>query len=345
MTGHALSRRNFLAGAGALGAATALSRPAIAQKQELVVATFGGRFEDLLRQHVIPEFEKKHSATVKLELGFGAVFIPKVIASRGKAPYDVVYLNEDEAYLGQGLNLWAPDQIGKLANAADIYDAVKPPHLPLYGSVIYEFPLVYNPNKMAKPESWGDLWTAKGVTTGVPHLSSLYGICFLLTAAELNGGGADNMAPGFDALKRLPAMKIYKGVTQGDTMIRQGEIDAALFYDQRAILLKDEGLPIDWARPKEGLWGQRTGCQIPASAAQQELALAWVDMTLSPEYQKVFTSELYSPTNRKVQVDERTAARLILGEERVAAMKFAPWDVINPQRDDLMARWTREFAG
>lgn len=345
MTRHTLSRRAVLAGAGMLGAAAALPRPAIAQKQELVVATFGGRFEDLLRQHVIPEFEKKHSATVKLELGFGAVFIPKLIASRGKAPYDVVYLNEDEAYLGQGLDLWAPEQAGKLSNAADIYDAVMPPQLPLYGSVIYEFPLVYNPSKMAKPESWADLWTAKGITVGAPHLSSLYGICFLLTAAELNGGGADNMAPGFDALKRLPAMKIYKGVTQGDTMIRQGEIDAALFYDQRAILLKDEGLPIDWARPKEGLWGQRTGCQIPASAAQQELALAWIDMTLSPEYQKVFTGELYSPTNRKVEVDEHTASRLILGEERVAAMKFAPWDVINPQRDELMARWTREFAG
>lgn len=340
-----LTRRTFISGAGALGISTALACPALAQRSELVVATFGGRFESLLREHVIPEFEKRHSVTVKLELGFGAVFIPKLISSRGRAPYDVVYINEDEAFLGQGLQLWAEDQTHKLSNAKDIYSAVMPANVPLYGSVIYEFPLVYNPAKMSKPSSWADMWTATGISAGVPHLSSLYGVCFLLTAAELNGGSAANFGPGFEALKRLPNMKIYKGVTQGDTMIRQGEIDAALFYDQRAYLLKDEGVKVDWARPKEGLWGQRTGCQIPVRSSNKELAAAWIDMTLSPEYQRIFTRELYSPTNRKVEVSGAIASKLILGEEKIAAMRFAPWDIINPQRDQLMARWTREFAG
>jgi putative spermidine/putrescine transport system substrate-binding protein len=336
-----LSRRRLLAAA----AAGALASPARAQgRRELIVATFGGLFEKVLRDSVIPEFEQKHNASVKLELGIGSTFIPKIVAAPRRAPYDVVYINDDEAILGADAGLWHADQSTRLPGLARAYDMVKPPALPLYGSTIYEFVLVYNPAKLPEPKSWKDLWRP-GITVGAPHISNSYGITFLMIAALLHGGSENDMGPGFAALKQIANLKIYRGVTQGFTMFQQGEIDAALFYYHRGRLLIDQGAKLAIARPSEGTWGQITGCQIPKAAPNPELATAWIEATLATPYQDVFARNLYSPTNRDVTLAPDLAAKHIYGEAMVARIKSPPWRVLNPQRDALLTRWNREFTG
>ena len=338
------NRRRFLAGGTAL-AASSLAMPAIAQQRhDLVVATYGGLFEKLLREHVIPPFERDHPVNVKLELGVGSTFIPKIVASPRRSPYDVIYVNDDEALLGHAAGLWAPDQSAKLKNVKDVYDIVKPPMLPEYGCTIHEFVLVYNPAKLEKPTKWADLWRP-GITVGVPHISNSYGVIFLLISALNHGGDAKNMDAGFDGLKKLANMKIFKGVTQGFTMFQQGEIDAAMFHFSRAQLLKDKGLNVAWHRPTDGSWGIRTGVQIAKMAPNLDGAVAWADMVLGVPYQTVFTTDLYSPTNRNVTVPPKVAERLVLGSDQVKTIKFVPWEILNPQRDRLLSRWTRDFTG
>lgn len=343
MTGRRvkIDRRTLIGGTAALIASPAIT--ARAATKELTVATWGGLYEQYLRKNIIPDFEKANDATVKLELGVGTTFIPKIIASPRRAPYDVLYLNDDEAYLGESANLWAPDQSAKLAGIKDIYEFMKPPAAPFYGSVVYDFPLVYNTKKMEKPTSWNDLWKGD-ITIGVPHISNSYGITFLLIAALLNGGDAKNLAPGFDAIKRLPKFKIFKGVTQGFTMFQQDEIDAALFYGHRARQLKEQGLPLDWASPKEGVWGMRAGCQIPRSAANMDLSRAWIEATLSVPYQQKFADALYSPSNKTVELSADLAAKNLYGSEQISKLRYPDWSIINPQRDQLLTRFTKDFA-
>ena len=337
--GRGIGRRSVL-GAGL----AALAMPALAQQRSFVVASFGGLFERTLREKVIPEFEKQHGVRVLLELGTGSTFIPKMIASPRRSPYDVVSLNDDEAILGASIGLWAPDQSAKLGNLPQIYEALRPSaELPLYASVIYEFPLIYNPDKLAKPTSWKDLWTP-GLVVGIPHISNSYGLTFLYITALLNGGDAANLAPAFPALKRLPDAKIFRGVTQGHSMFQRGEIDAGLFYGHRAQQLIDSGVKLAKARPKEGVWGQRTGVQIPRTAQQMELSAAWADMTLGAPYQALFAELLYSPTNKTVAMPPDLAAKHVTGEAEIAALRFPPWKQINPQRDELLTLWAKELG-
>jgi putative spermidine/putrescine transport system substrate-binding protein len=345
MLAKKMGRRKLLASAVATATVPAIGAPALAQqRRELVVGTFGGLFEKVLRDSVIPDFERQHNATVKLELGIGTTFIPRIVASPRRAPYDVVYVNDDEAILGEDAGLWLPDQSSRLPSLSRAYESLRPPALPLYGSTIYEFVLVYNPAKMSAPASWGDLWRP-GLAVGVPHISNSYGLTFLMIAAQMNGGSETNFGPGFDALKRLQNMKIYRGVTQGFTMFQQGEIDAALFYYHRAVTLIDQGVRVAVARPREGTWGQRTGCQIPRGASNPELAVAWTEATLQTKYQEAFAQQMYSPGNRDTKIEAELAKKHIYGPDAVNAIKSPPWRILNPQRDALLGRWNREFTG
>ncbi len=309
-----------------------------------IVATFGGLFEQILRKRVIPPFEAKHGVRVVLEIGQGTTFLPKMIAARHRSLYDVVYVNDDEAVLGATMGLWAPDQSAKLPNIAALYPSLRPSAaLPLYISIIYEFPLLYRTTSIPTPKSWGDLW-ATDRPVGVPHISNSYGLTFLLISALLNGGDADNLTPAFAAIKRLKDAKVWKGVTQGFTMFQQGELDAGLMYNHRGQQLIDAGGALAMARPREGVWGQRTGVQVPKTATRPDLSAAWVDMTLGVEYQAAFAEALYSPSNASVALKPDQAAKFVTGAQRIGGLRFPDWGRINPQRDALLDQWGREIG-
>lgn len=335
-------RRLFVAGAAA---GVMQSFPAIGQGQRsLTVQTIGGAIEKILREDVIPDFQKRHGIDVTLVIEDDITILPKLRVARGRPPYDVCTLDNPIAILGAEADLWAPDQAAKMSNAGAIYKSCKPPATANYATMIYEYACVYNSKKLKAPASWNDLWS-DNLVVGVPHISQPYGMTFLYIAALLNGGSEKALDPGFEAIKRLKNFKVYKSVSQGLTLFQQNEIDVALFYGHRGQQMIDMGLPIAKTVPKEGTWGQRTGTQITKSTAKMDEAVLWVNNTLSVPYQTAFTKGLYSPTNRNVVVPPDLAAKLIMGERYVDSIKEAPWSALLPQRDALLDRWTREFGG
>ena len=221
---------------------------------------------------------------------------------------------------------------------------MRPPRTVIYGTTIYEYDLVYRTAAFpAAPTSWQDLWTP-GLTVGVPYVGQSYGMTFLYIAALLNGGDAGNLDPGFAAIKRLGKYKIYNNVGQGLTLFQQGEIDAALYYAHRGQQLIGMGFPVARVRPKEGVYAQRTGTQIPKGTSNMAGALAWVAASLSAPYQAAFVPEFYSPANRTVPIPPADAASFIAGDEAVAQLRDPPWDALLPQRDAVLDRWRREMG-
>ncbi len=335
-----LSRRHLL-GASLL---PALPRPALAQDRPLRVQVTSGLVQKVVTEAIVPGFEKTHGARVQVIVDDDTTMLPKLQIGRGRPPYDVVMLDNDKAILGAGLDLWVPDTAARLTNLPAVYDSCKPPATAHYGFQVYEYALVYATAKFpTPPTSWNDLW-APGVVAGVPDIRASYGLTFLYVAAVLNGGSENDLGPGFAAIKRLGRFKVYKNVAEGLALFQQNEIDAALFYGHRAQQMMDAGLPIGRVVPKEGSWGQRTGAQMPRGAANQELALAWIDTALGVPFQSAFFPNLYSPTNRDCAPTPADAAKLIVGAARVDAVREAPWAALLPQRDAILDRWNREFA-
>ncbi len=252
-------------------------------------------------------------------------------------------LDNDKAILGDGLDLWAPDQSARLSNIGAIYESCRPPATANYAFMVFEYALAYQTARFpAPPASWMDLW-APGVTVAVPHISQAYGWTFLFIAALLHGGSAEDLGPGFAAIKRLHAFKVYRTVSQDLSLFQQREVDAGLFYGHRVQQMMDAGLPVGKVVPREGSYGVHTGTQVPRGAANPEAALAWVDATLGVPYQAAFAQSLYSPTNRDCVLPPDLAARLTYGP-RVDSIKEAPWAALLPQRDAVLDRWNREFG-
>lgn len=334
-----LSRRRLLA----TGVA-ALPAPALAQaRPRLTVQCYGGLFEKTLREQVIPEFERAHATEVVLAVEDDVTILPKLRAARTRAPWDVCYCDNDIAVLGAQLGVWAADQSAAMPNAARIYANCMPPATANYGNVVFEYALVHNTRRLPTADSWLVLWNPE-IVPGVPHITQSYGLTFLYIAALLHGGSAKDLDPGFAAIKALKKFRVYKNLSEGLQLFQQGEIDAALFYDHRAQQMIDMGLPFAKTRPKEGSWGQHTGCQIPRAAANPEGARAWVNTSLGVAYQAAFAKNLYGPTNHDVVVEPALAARLVYGAARVEAIREAPWGELLPQRDALLERWTREIG-
>lgn len=338
------TRRNLLTTmASALVAP--LATPALAKTRErLVVMTYGGGFEAAMRDKVVPAFEAAHPYAVTLVVSDDTALVPKLVASRGRAPFDVFSANDDAGIMLRGAGLLAPDQSPNLPELANIYDSMKPPHSVIYGTTVYRYDLVYRTAAFpVAPTSWNDLWRP-GLTVGVPYVSQSYGLTFLYLAALMNGGSGTNLDPGFAAIKRLGKIKVYKNVSQGLSMFQQGEIDAALYYSHRGQQLIDLGLPIARAQPREGVFAQRTGTQIPRGTGNLAGAVAWVRTSLSVPYQAALMEQFYSPANRTVPVPPTLQDKLITGDAVVAALWDPPWEELLPQRDAILDRWTREFG-
>ena len=340
---NGVARRSVMGGVAAVGALGSVGANGQA-RPVLRVQSQGGPIEQTLREVIIPAFQQAHGIDVQLIVEDDTTILPKLQVARSRAPYDVCTMDNDKAIIGAGMGLWAPEQPDQLPNLGAIYSSCKPPATANYASQLYEFPLVYSTEAFkVAPTSWTDLWRP-GLKVGVPHVSQGYGLTFLYIAAILNGGSASNLEPGFAAIKRLENIKIYRSVSQGLALFQQKEIDAALFYAHRGQLMMEAGLPVQRTIPKEGSWGMHTGAQIPKQTGNMAGALLWVDTMLSVPYQTAFTKYLYSPTNRDCRFDAAMSARLVVGEDRVDAIKEAPWAEILPQRDAILDRWTREFG-
>lgn len=334
-----LNRRGVLAGIAATGLAAGGARA----DESFVVGTFGGPYEKLLRKDIIPDFDRKNHVATQLQFGLGVIFIQRVLASRGHPPYDVFVVNEDEALMGQGAGLFETLDPARLPNLTQVYDIMRPPTVPLYGTMCFQLGCVYNSKRMKPPASWTELWT-KGVRVGVAHPQNSYGMLFLMLAAEMNGGGLHYLMPGFAQIRKLDHPKFYRGVVDGIELLRRGEIDASLFYRNRAAQLHDGGQPIGFTEPKEGTFGIRSGVQVPRHAHNLDAAYAWVNMAMSAGYQKVFADAYYSPSNSTLVLPPAEAAKHIYGSKAVHALRYADWATLNAQKSEVYERWDKEFA-
>ncbi|MET4806125.1 extracellular solute-binding protein [Limibacillus sp. MBR-115] len=337
-----LNRRQFIGGTLGVSALPLISKPVFAQaKTKLQFQCFGGAYEEILRQDIIPEFEAAHNIEVVFTVEDDVQMLPKLIAARDRPVYDVVTLDNPIAF--QGKDLWLDNMTSKMPNAKDVYSSSLPPETANYGAIVYQYALVHDKSKLPNVESWMDLWT-NDIVVGVPHISQAYGMTFLYIAAMLHGGSATDLKPGIEAIKSLKKFKVYKNVSEGRSLFQQQEVDAALFYSHRGQQLIDSGLNLGRATPKEGLWGQRTGFQIPKTCQNVDGAIAWVNNALSASYQSKFLKGLYSPTNSKVEAPADLEEKLLMGADTVNSIRELDWGTVLPQKDELVDLWVREIG-
>jgi putative spermidine/putrescine transport system substrate-binding protein len=330
-----------------LGLAIAGTAPAAAQ-QTLYIAGYGGSFERMMRDRIIPPFEKANNVRVEYVAGQSTATLAKLQAQRGQQELDIAIVDDGPMYQAVQFGFCA------LIEASPVLDSLYPiarldPKAVAFG-VGATVP-VYNEKIFAEkgwtpPASWADLGNSafKGqiALLGAASTTGLHG---LIMVARAKGGGETNIEPGFAAYKseiRPNILTFAPSAPKIEELLQSGEVALSVLSRSRVTALRAMGLPIAAAQPKEGPVALMvTMCPVAKQTVSPK-AQAFVRHMLSPDMQKILATGGYGPVNRTTELTEKEAEAVPFGEQAVTSLVTLDWLTINQHRAAWTQRWNRE---
>src|SRR5262249_42112197 len=184
MTSTCLDRRTFLRTAVAGGAVASssgiASRRAWGQMSgTLTVTSYGGPWEQFMRDTIVPAFEKEHPG-VKMELAIGLSkdWVAKLkAAGKDNPPYDVIVTNEVWASPLRAEGRYTKLPADKVPNLKDVAPNLKIKDDTGVLALVGPIGLAYRTDKVKTvPKAWKDLWT-------VPEYKGKIGIYNIVNSA------------------------------------------------------------------------------------------------------------------------------------------------------------------
>ncbi len=326
-----------------LGAWSSLA-PAMAQST-LVVAGYGGSTETVVREKILPEFEKANDVKVTYVAGNSTDTLAKLVAQGANQEVDVAMIDDGPMSRAVSLGLCAPAQgidRSKLYPVANIFGD-KASGLGISATGLMYNTKVFQDKGWAAPTSWKDLADPKFHGEAVmPPLNNGYGLLTLVMLARANGGGEANIDPGFAAMKDVaPNMIAFEPSPAKMTELFQtGQAVIAVWGSSRVQALADTGFPVAFAYPKEGAPAVMSAICTVAKKTVSPKAEAFMRTMLAPQAQSILADSAgFAPVNREATVQH--PGMMPVGDK--ADKLVAPdWAVINPRRDAWDKRWTRD---
>lgn len=324
--------------------------PALAQEKTLTLGGYGGSFETLMKEHVIPPFEEEHGVTVQFVPGNSTENLARLQAQRENQEMDVVFLDDGPMY--QALALGFCDTIADAPVLDDVYDIARMGTDKAIGTGFVATGFAYNAKMFEEkgwepPSSWMELTDEKyeGLLS-IPPISNTYGLHTLVMMARLNGGSETDIDPGFRAMTEevAPNVLVFEPSSGKMSELFQGEeIALSIWGSGRVKSLADTGFPAKFAYPEEGAVALMIAvCPVVNSDVPEE-AQAFIQYVLSPEIQVQLADVMGAgPTNMTAELPDELAEGLPYGPEQVGQLIAVDWDVINPKREEWTQRWARE---
>lgn len=316
-------------------------------QETLVVAGYGGSIEKIIRDKLLPDFEKQHNVKVTYVAGNSTDTLAKLVARKDNPEVDVAMIDDGPMARALWLGLCAPITG---VNFGDLHEVARFPDNKASGLGIIATGLMYNTkvfqqNGWAPPTSWNDLKDPKYKGKVVmPPLSNGYGLVAVVMLARMNGGGEKNIEPGFKVMKESvgPNILAYEpSPAKHAELFQTGQAIFGVWGTARVQPLADSGVPVEFVYPKEGAPAIMTGICPVAKKSPNKAAMAFVNMMLSPAAQSVLADEAgFAPVNRKAQV--KRAGMMPIGELAKSLVSI-DWATVNPIRDDWNKRWVREI--
>lgn len=323
---------------------------ALAQDKTLTLGGYGGSFETLMKENIIPPFEEEHGVTVQFVPGNSTENLARLQAQRENQELDVVFLDDGPMY--QAVALGFCDTIADAPVMEDIYDIARMGTDKAIGAGFVATGIAYNEKMFEEkgweaPDSWSDLTDPKfeGLVS-VPPISNTYGLHTLVMMARLNDGGEENIDPGFTAMKEevAPNVLVFEPSSgRMSELFQSEEIALSIWGSGRVKSLADTGFPAGFAYPEEGAVALMVGiCPVVDSDVPEE-AQAFIQYILTPEVQAQLAETMgFGPTNMTTELPPELGDSLPYGPEKVGNLVAVDWNVINPKREEWTQRWARE---
>jgi len=343
------SRREYLQAMAAAAGMSALAIPGIsAAAQNLVVNTYGGRWEKFWRSDLMPMFQKASGVETTLDVGLGKNFVANLRAAGvDKPPYSILMLNENIASLVRAEGYFEAIPAAKVPNLASAYPQLRNTGDNGVRAIVSTIGIGYRKDLVkTPPKSWSDLWSNpefKG-KIGLYQIGNTAAMLFLLMTAKLYGGSQDAIDRAFVEIKKLLPF------TQADfsgtlsTMLTRGDVTVAVIDFPEIVALQKKGVPVEMVVPTEGVLAFEQSFNVLKNAPTKEEAYKYLDFILRADVQEMMAKEFFtSPTNTKSKLDAALAKDVPVSGEGMKKIFQFDWSKVNPQVAAITDRWNREM--
>jgi putative spermidine/putrescine transport system substrate-binding protein len=257
-------------------------------------ATFGGKWRDIVAEHVVKAFEAE-GGKIEFVLGQPSTNLAKLIAARGReAPFDMLEtMDNNLPALTEGKFL-EPLNLGNISNLRQLaksdYDDTK---VKIW---ITEEGIVYNKKALAEngiaiPKTYQDLADPrlKGKVS-LPDITAAGAMPAIVGMAYEAGGNESNIEPALDLVRKIAPASFWSSSSNLQTMLVNGDVWAAAAQAGNVQRLRDKadlGMVFPAVAGKNGVLKQ--GYLVKIKGTKQSQAIEWIINTFLAKPMQIAT--------------------------------------------------------
>ncbi len=274
----------------------------------LRIATWGGSNKAAIEDSIVPKFEAL-GGRIEFVTGSPQANFAKLIAARGRAPFDVMEILDAQLPDFAQTDYLARIDLSKVPNTRYLEDWSY--NEMGMASWLTQETICYNTEKFAElgipaPTTYRDLAIPelKG-RISIPDITSGGGLANFAAISIAAGGDLKNVKPGIDLIRDMNVLKFWSRGGETVTQFQTGDIYAAVVHAGWCVRAKNAGSPVQTVHPviKEGVVGvQKYGrLGIMKSSSNYEAALWYVNEFVGIDNQFTLATQTgVFPTNREV---------------------------------------------
>lgn len=349
-------RQALVLGGTALGAATlaacGVGGGTSAPKGKVTVTMFvflGGDLGVMPKAFAKDYMASHPNVTVEIYEDSNTVGYPKMLAAKKTNPnqplVNLGFFNAQTTAQGEVDGMWNKLDYSAMSNTKDILPIFKRASQQGIGISADQIGLVYNAvGASPAPTSWTDLWAArfKGKVTFFDYF--WYPV---FIAAKMNGGGLDNMEPGW-AFWKQNAKSIRTIVTSNPQyldVMSNGTAALTSYFNGTGLQWKRGGAPLEYVAPSEG------SIPVPVNLTtvngntpdQEEVARDMVNEMLSAKWSLQWaTTSVAVPTNTQVKLPPELAALPAFSKNVVDKFLPVDWGTVAMKNAEWRQRWDQD---
>jgi len=320
--------------------------------EQLIVNSYGGPYEAIIMERIIKPFEDKTGISVVYDpVGSSSQDYAKIKATNGRPGFDVVVMTASQSLDGcrDGLlEKFTPATVPNLEKLSPAINKIAGE----CGAVheLQYMSLLWRTDKLkAAPSSWVALFDSelKGKVI-LPTFQNIMAANLMQVLSVQNGGDLlNNVDPGFKAMAQLAKQSV--GFEQSsavmETYVKDGQVWAMPFWNGRAQLLVDTGMPVDYIKPVEGTIPLIATLNVPVGTQNKEAAMKFVNFFLEKSSQEAWvTGYKVGSARSDIDVPDAVRAKQITTEEDLDKLLLPDLSIMAAKLPEWGDRWEREVV-
>lgn len=342
------SRRRFLQlTTTAAAMATVGVGHVLAADRPVVLGTWGGDSEKILREALAAKAKEKHGIDVVFDVGTPSARKTKLLAqaARPRNSMDIPWLVDTDMFQMKMKNILKDNDPGAIPNYDTIASEFRTDYsVPTCYSALV---LVYNKNKVTTPpRSIKDLW--RNEYAGKIGFADLSYDKIIPMASVAHGGSTSDYSVGYESLLELKrnGVRVYSSNEAVSAALKSEEVLVALMWKGRAYQWTEAGLPLAFATPSEGAYPTFFVMGATRNTGQPEATNLVLGCSLEPDVQlaiaraigqmpTVTTARLPADLEERIGFTERDRKNFIPRDYAYAAAKAS----------EISEFWNQKFKG